>query len=60
MSFQVDPERTHRPTPLLSDGDPLVLLHGLGTDHSMWRPPDEPYSRAGHRLLVPGARGGNT
>lgn len=31
----------------------LLLLHGLGADHSMWQPQIQSYGEAGYHLLVP-------
>jgi 3-oxoadipate enol-lactonase len=40
-----------------TDGPVLLLLHGLGADHEMWRPQIDRYPEEGHRLLVPDLRG---
>lgn len=39
-------------------GDPrtgltLLLLHGIGADRRMWAPQIEPFTAAGHRVLIP-------
>lgn len=31
----------------------MLLLHGLGADHSMWKPQLQTYAEAGYQLLVP-------
>ena len=39
-------------------GDPpVLLLHGLGADHEMWRPQIDSYPPQGLRLIVPDLRG---
>lgn len=40
----------------VGDGPPLVLLHGLGLDRTMWGPQVERFRRT-HRVVTPDARG---
>jgi len=39
------------------EGPTLILLHGLGANHEMWRPQINRYPAEGYRLLVPDLRG---
>ncbi len=53
MIFESSGMRTYYETAGDEHAPVLLLLHGLGAEHGMWKEQIDPFVRAGLRLVVP-------